>query len=128
VAFVTRLLLTLIPLLGISNAAGSGCLTAEVETQPIEAAGKLLYRLEFRNSCVESRTLFWCAEHSSVAVPHEVACPTRQSSLGLPAEPTYPISRRRSFQWLLPFGTQIRYHDCPSTERPTLGFGCAAAF
>ncbi len=122
------LLLALFPLLCAAQTPHAEvCLTAEIETLDVEAPGQLLFRIEFRNACAEPRTLFWCAEDPGAAVPHEVACPTREASPGAPA-PAFLVSKRRTFQWLMPAGTRIRYSDCPASTRPTLGFGCAAAY
>jgi hypothetical protein len=122
------LLLALLPLLcAAETPRAEVCLTAEIETQDVEVPGRLLFRIEFRNACAESRTLFWCAEHPREAVPREVACPGREASPGAPA-PSVLVSKRRTFQWLMPAGARIRYVDCPASTRPTLGLGCAAAY
>jgi len=122
------LLLALFPLLCAAQAPRAEvCLTAEIEVQDVDAPGKLLYRIDFRNNCAEPRTLYWCAEHPADKVPREVACPLRDASPEAPA-PSFLVSRHRMFQWLMPAGTRIRYSDCPVSTRPTLGFGCAAAY
>jgi hypothetical protein len=122
------LLLALFPLLCSAQAPQAEvCLTAEIETQDVEVPGRLLYRIEFRNACAEPRTLFWCAEHPGGAVPREVACPGREASSSAPA-PSVLVAKRRTFQWLMPAGARIRYSDCPAHARPTLAFGCAAAY
>ena len=122
------LLFALFPLLCAAGAPRAEvCLTAEIETQDADAPGKLLFRIEFRNACAEPRTLFWCAEHPREAVPREIACPAREASPGAPA-PSVLVSKRRTFQWLMPAGARIRYGDCPASARPTLGFGCASAY
>lgn len=120
------LLLALFPLLCAAQAPRAEvCLTAAIETLDADVPGKLLYRIEFRNACNEPRTLFWCAEHAQA--PREVACPSREASSGAPA-PSFLVAQRRTFQWLMPAGVRIRYGDCPASARPTLGFGCVAAY
>lgn len=126
-----RLLLVLFlvvaaPLAGAEALAvdGSGrCVRANIELQPA-ATGAHLYRIVFLNHCDAPRSLIWCAEHPAAPLPPVVAC-TRAQGVGPFAESRHLIRLRKEFQWHLPPGARIRFHDCPGEELPTPEFGCA---
>jgi hypothetical protein len=123
-----RLLLALFPLLWSAKPArADSCVTARVERRASEARGDVVYEIDFLNHCATQRSLFWCAENPAAAVPAHLACPSPEASGSLPVGQSYLLSQRRRFQWQLPPGTRIRYHDCPAGDRPTLGFGCSPA-
>jgi hypothetical protein len=105
---------------------GARCLSANVDLQPA-ATGAQLYRIVFLNRCDAPRSFFWCAEHPAAALPPAIACPRAQGGLGPSAELRHSIRLRKEFQWHLPAGARIRFHDCPGEESPTAEFGCAGA-
>ncbi|MFY9315734.1 MAG: hypothetical protein WAO95_09255 [Burkholderiales bacterium] len=105
-----------------SENAATACVAASVDVLA-DTRNHSLYRIVFVNRCGAPRSLLWCAENPGVPVPAAVACP---SGLGFPAEPRHAIARRKEFQWHLPRGSRIRFHDCAGREVPTAGFGCAA--
>ena len=122
-----RFCLALLPALWAAKPArADSCLELRAEPQLIHG-DQIVYELDFRNRCGEPRNLFWCAENSAASVPPPISCPSAQSSRGVLAENSYPVSRSRRFQWSLPRGTRIRFIDCPAGTRPTLGFGCIPA-
>lgn len=104
---------------------GARCLSANVDLRPA-ATGAQLYRIVFLNRCESPRSFFWCAEHSAAALPPGVACPRPHSGLEPSAELRHYIRQRKEFQWHLPAGARIRFHDCPGEELPTVEFGCTA--
>jgi len=122
------LLLLLVPAgaraeaLAPSSDASGGCLAASVDVLS-ETGGQALYRIVFVNRCAAPRSFYWCAENPGAPVPAAVVCPKGQ---GFPAEPRQAILRRKEFQWHLPRGSRIRYHDCAEQDVPTTEFGCAA--
>jgi hypothetical protein len=104
-----------------SGPAG-GCVAISVDVLS-ETGGQALYRIVFVNRCAAPRSFYWCAENPGTPVPAAVVCPKGQ---GFPAEPRQAILRRKEFQWHLPRGSRIRYHDCAEQDVPTTEFGCAA--
>jgi hypothetical protein len=102
--------------------AAGGCVAASVDVLA-DAGGQALYRIVFLNRCNSPRSLFWCADHPGAPVPAALVCPRGRGFL---AEPRHAIVHRKEFQWHLPRGSRIRYHDCPGQDLPTSDFGCAA--
>lgn len=107
---------------------GNGsCVAASVEARPLSPGTATLYRIVFINRCEQPRSFFWCAENPASPPPGEIACPRAAGERGFTVELRHTIQRRREFQWFLPAGTRIRFHDCPGQELPTSDFGCAPA-
>jgi hypothetical protein len=104
------------------SSAGGGCVVASVEIR-VDASAWDRYRIVFLNRCSEARNLYWCAQSPGASVPPALACARGR---GFPAEPRHRLVQRKEFQWHLPRGTRIRYHDCGGQELPTADFGCAA--
>ena len=102
--------------------AAGGCVAASVEVLA-EGGSQALYRIVFVNRCGAPRTLYWCADHPGAGVPPALVCPRGR---GFAVEPRHAIVNRKEFQWHLPRGSRIRYHDCPGKTLPTAEFGCAA--
>ena len=118
------LLCLLLPSSAAWAASEPGCVSAKVERA--SGAGVVeLYRIVFQNRCDRPRNLYWCAEADRGPLPPGLACARTQATAGLIAESRQAIRLRREFQWHLPAGTRIRYHDCPLGEMPTTDFGCA---
>lgn len=105
-----------------SPEAAGGCVSASVNVLA-EAGGQALYRIVFVNRCDAPRNLFWCAENAGAPVPPMLVCPRGR---GFVVEPRHALVSRKEFQWHLPRGSRIRYHDCPGQDLPTAEFGCAA--
>ena len=108
-----------------SGSAGS-CLVASVDALQVIAGGQVLYRIVFVNRCEATRSFSWCAEHPATLVPATVACVRSQSGRGFGGGQLHLIQHRKEFQWHLPAGARIRFHDCPSGEVPGGEFGCEA--
>lgn len=109
----------------VRAASEPGCVSAKVERA--SGAGAVeLYRIVFQNRCDRPRNLYWCAEADRGPLPPGLACARPQAtSVGPIAESRHAIRLRKEFQWHLPAGTRIRFHDCPLGEMPTTDFGCA---
>jgi hypothetical protein len=99
------------------------CLAANIEAQQVVGSGETLYRIAFVNRCDLPRSFFWCAENPGAQVPAAIACPRAG---GFPVEPRHQIVRRKEFQWHLPPGSRVRFHDCAARDIPTSEFGCDA--
>jgi len=99
-----------------------GCVAANVAVLS-DAGSQTLYRIVFVNRCSAPRSFFWCAENTAAPVPAAVVCPKGR---GFPVEPRHAIVHRKEFQWHLPRGSRIRFHDCAGPDVPTAEFGCAA--
>lgn len=106
-----------------ATAPAAGCVSASIDARPID--GQILYRIVFVNQCDAPRSIFWCVENPSAAVPPPVACPRAETAARYAAEPRYWIAHRKEFQWNLPAGSRIRYRDCAGQEVPTVEFSCA---
>jgi hypothetical protein len=102
--------------------AAGGCVEVSVDVLA-DGGGPALYRIVFVNRCNAPRSLFWCAEHPGGQVPAMLFCPRGR---GFFAEPRHAILQRKEFQWHLPRGSRIRFHDCPARDLPTADFDCAA--
>jgi hypothetical protein len=105
-----------------SQDAVGGCVSASVNVLA-DAGGQALYRIVFVNRCGAPRNLYWCAENPGAPVPPALVCPRGR---GFAVEPHHALVNRKEFQWHLPRGSRIRYHDCPGQDLPTAEFGCAA--
>lgn len=105
---------------------GAGrCLSANVDLRPA-STGAHLYRIVFLNHCDGPRNFIWCAEHPVASLPAGIACSRAQAVFGPSPESRHHIRQRKEFQWHLPPGARIRFHDCPAGELPTSDFSCAA--
>jgi hypothetical protein len=100
------------------------CLSANVDLRPA-SAGAHLYRIVFLNRCDSPRNFIWCADHPAASLPPGIACPRAQGAFGPSPESRHSIRVRKEFQWHLPPGARIRFHDCPGGELPTSEFSCA---
>lgn len=119
------LLAALLPSAGAFAAAEGDCVSAKVERAAARGGVFELYRIVFQNRCERPRNLYWCAEADKGPLPPGLACVRAQATVGPIAESRHAIRLRKEFQWHLPAGTRIRYHDCPLGEMPTTDFGCA---
>jgi hypothetical protein len=102
--------------------ATGGCLAASVmpdrrRRQP----GALSHRL--REPLRRAAQFLLVRENSGATVPAALLCPRGR---GVAVEPRHAIVYRKEFQWHLPRGSRIRFHDCPGQEHPTADFGCSA--
>ena len=104
-----------------ASGAVGGCVAASVDVLS-DAGSQSLYRIVFVNRCGAPRSFFWCAENPGAPVPPAVVCPRGR---GFAAEPRHAIVNRKEFQWHLPRGSRIRFHDCAGQDVPTAEFGCA---
>jgi hypothetical protein len=111
----------------LAPAAQSGsCLRAAVDALRAGQDGLILYRIVFINRCDAPRSFVWCAESPAAQVPAAVACPQAAGGRGFGTELRYAIQYRKEFQWSLPPGARVRFHDCPAGEVPGADFACAA--
>lgn len=108
------------------SASAGGCLAASVDALQAVAGGQVLYRIVFHNRCDAPRSFFWCAEHPAALVPAAVACARAPGARGFGGGLQHLIQHRKEFQWHLPAGARIRFHDCPGGEVPSGEFGCEA--
>ena len=102
------------------------CLRATVDALRSGSDGLVLYRIVFVNRCDAPRSFVWCAEAPATRVPAAVACPQAAGGRGFGTELRYAIQFRKEFQWNLPPGARVRFHDCPANEIPGADFACAA--
>jgi hypothetical protein len=108
-----------------TGSAGS-CLAASVDALQNTAGSQVLYRIVFHNRCDAPRSFSWCAEHPAAAVPATVACTRFPGARGFGGGLQHLIQQRKEFQWHLPAGARIRFHDCPNGEVPSGDAGCEA--
>lgn len=108
----------------VPSASAGNCLAASVDALQAASGGQVLYRIVFNNRCDAPRSFSWCAEHPAVPVPAAVACARVPGAAG--GVLLHLIQFRKEFQWHLPAGARIRFHDCPSGQVPTGDSGCEA--